>query len=354
MAISNKLKQYFPMIKTREEVLREIKANSQCNATFSGWREEHQEEFLDICTGVRGVKIIYDPFFKEILNPEYDSKPLDSLLSELLGRKVKILHVLPNDGTRIANEDSLLITDLVVELEDRTIANVEIQKIGYRFPGQRAACYSSDLVLRQYKRLRDSTKKFSYSDIKDVYTIVIFEKSPEEFLSAPDTYIHYAQARCDSGVELNLVQKYIFINLDTFRKKRHNTSIDGMIDAWLTFMSADEPEVIIRLIEEYPEFKPLYEIVYNMCRNVEDVMSIFSKELQILDRNTVRLMIDDMQKEIEEKDAIIERLTEELTQTKEKLAQTKEKLAQTRQEFEDFKGKFANLEKLVMEKLENK
>ncbi len=41
--------------------------------------------------------------------------------------------------------------DIVVELEDGSIANVEAQKIGYAFPGQRSACYSADLLLRQYK-----------------------------------------------------------------------------------------------------------------------------------------------------------------------------------------------------------
>lgn len=30
-----------------------------------------------------------------------------------------------------------MITDIVVQLEDGSIANVEIQKIGYTFPGQR-------------------------------------------------------------------------------------------------------------------------------------------------------------------------------------------------------------------------
>ena len=61
------------------------------------------------------------------------------------------LSCLPGDSTRIADETSLLITDIVVELEDGSIANVEMQKIGYLFPGQRCASYSADLLLRQYK-----------------------------------------------------------------------------------------------------------------------------------------------------------------------------------------------------------
>ena len=75
----------------------------------------------------------------------------NDFLSCLLGERVKVLKVLSGDSTRIADETSLLITDIVVELEDGSIANVEMQKIGYLFPGQRCACYSADLLLRQYK-----------------------------------------------------------------------------------------------------------------------------------------------------------------------------------------------------------
>ncbi|MCI8382371.1 MAG: hypothetical protein HFI07_11375 [Lachnospiraceae bacterium] len=64
---------------------------------------------------------------------------------------------------RIADETSLLITDIVVELEDGSIANVEMQKIGYLFPGQRCACYSADLLLRQYKRVRGKEKEVQLS-----------------------------------------------------------------------------------------------------------------------------------------------------------------------------------------------
>ena len=71
--------------------------------------------------------------------------------------------------------------DIVVQLEDGSIANVECQKIGYAFQGQRAACYSGDLLLRQYKRVRgERGEKFLYKDIKKVYSIIFYEQSPKE------------------------------------------------------------------------------------------------------------------------------------------------------------------------------
>ena len=53
------LKQHFPMIRDREEVLNDIKGNSQLWQIFANWTKEQQEAFLDKCTGVRGIKLLY-------------------------------------------------------------------------------------------------------------------------------------------------------------------------------------------------------------------------------------------------------------------------------------------------------
>ena len=196
------------------------------------------------------------------------------------------------------------------EEQQNSLANVEVQKIGYSFPGQRSACYSSDLLLRQYKRVKGEKKKaFSYKDIKSVYTIVFFETSIKEFHEYPQNYIHKFKQQSDTGLELELLQKYVFIPLDIFRTIYHNDGKSNgknsanrrwnKTEAWLTFLSTDEPEIIIELIRQYPEFKEMYEEIYVMCQNVEKVMEMFSKELIQLDRNTVQYMIDEMQDTID-------------------------------------------------------
>ena len=116
--MTNKLQQYFPMIRTREEVLNEIESKSRLKNLFYEWTEENQNEFLDFCTGVKGIKIMYDFMIKEILNPENTPERVNELLTLLLGQRVRIVDVLPNDGTRLADESTLLITDMVVQLED--------------------------------------------------------------------------------------------------------------------------------------------------------------------------------------------------------------------------------------------
>ena len=138
--------------------------------------------------------------------------------------------------------------DFLVQLEDQSVVNVEIQRIGYVFPGQRSACYSADLLLREYRQVRRKTTKetFSYRKISNVYTIVLFEKSTSEFHQFPEQYLHRFQQKSNTGMRLNLLQ---------------------------------------------------YGQIYELCQNIEQVMGMFSKELYELDRNTVQYMIDELQKE---------------------------------------------------------
>ena len=86
---------------------------------------------------------------------------------------------------------------------------------------------------------------------------------------------------------LELLQEFVFVALDIFRKNQHNKGIRNKLDAWLAFFSIDDPEVIVDLVEKYPYFRSMYEEVYEMCRNTEKVMNMFFKELRELDRNTV-------------------------------------------------------------------
>ena len=333
------LKAYFPTIREKEELLREIHGNIILLDMYEQLGPELKEEFINFCTGVKGLKILRDSFFKEVINPEYAPERLESLLSVMLGRKVKIVRILPNDSTRISDETSLIVTDIIVELEDGSLANVEVQKIGYKFPGARSACYTSDMLLRQYRRVRSrqgkdfAAKNYVYSQIKNVYLIVIYEKSPKEFKEFPNTYYHHARQVFDSGLKLDLLQEYIMIPLDIYHKRTDNKPIESKLEAWLTFLTDDRPEKIMELITKYPEFKPMYETLYQMCVDVEKVMNMFfSEELRILDRNTVYYMIDEQQKELDEKKQEIAENLKELAHRKEEIALQNERLEKNRRE----------------------
>ena len=61
-------------------------------------------------------------------------------------------------------------------------------------------------------------------------------------------------------------------------------------EAWLAFLSSDDPRVILRILEDYPGiFRPLYDRICTMCQNTKEMMHMFSEELSILDKNTVMM-----------------------------------------------------------------
>ena len=128
---------------------------------------------------------------------------------------------------------------------------------------------------------------------------------------------------------------FIFIPVDIFLAKLHNKGIENKFDAWLTFLGCDEIEYIEKLINEYPEFRPMYKQLYDMCLNVEGVMQMFSEELAILDRNTAKLMIDEYQeaadkavKALEAEQEKTKALQEENAEQKKRIAELEARLAQ--------------------------
>lgn len=121
------------------------------------------------------------------------------------------------------------------------------------------------------------------------------------------------------------------------------------MDGWLTFLGMDEPEKIIELINTYPEFREMYEHVYYICRNVEDVMGIFSEELRIMNRNTVRYMVDEMQETIDEQKEMIvgqqEQLKKKDSEMQKMILEKDEKMKEKEHIIEELKKQIALLQK---------
>ncbi len=282
----------------REEVLGELQKDAIAYANFKKLSKAEQEAIVEFCMGNRGLKITFDPFFHKILKPEKYPERLEDLLSSIVGKKVTIKRVLPREGIRLSDGASLMIMDVLVQLEDKSMVNVEIQRHGYYFPVNRSFCYGSDIMVRQYAELRDIYgKKFSYDMMNPVYIIVLMENSPAIFHKYPETYIHRSKFSFDSGMELGDLLNFIYIPLDIFANMPHNEI--GKLEAWLYFLGSDNPINIQRVIKKYPFFGELYKEIIEFQYNPKELIGMFSEALAIMDRNTINLMIDDMKKEAE-------------------------------------------------------
>ena len=160
----------------------------------------------------------------------------------------------------------------------------------------------------------------------------MYEKSSGEFHKFTNDYLHWIRPKSNTGLELEWLQEHLLIPLDIFRLNLQNKGINNELDAWLAFLSVDEPEIIEQLIKKYPRFKPMYQQIYEICRNTERVMGMYSEELRILDRNTVQLMIDEMQDEIDGQKKVLIQKDEQLFQKDEQLSRQKEQLFQREQQ----------------------
>lgn len=138
-----------------------------------------------------------------------------------------------------------------------------------------------------------------------------------------------------------------FIPLDIFKENLHNKGIQNRLDAWLAFFSCCEPEDILALISRYPDFKALYEHVYQICRNTENIMDIFSKELRELDKNTTLYMIDEMQETIDQQKQTLAKNERALAESEQALAESEKALAEKDKALAEKDARIKELEALL-------
>ena len=238
---------------SEQEAVSLVSKNTSPNTfrSFNIMKEVYRRKLLQFLMGKRGLSITYDTVFKHVMMP---------------------------GGTT-----------------DGSIMNVEIQKIGYDFPGERASCYTADMIMRQYNYLKSRNQNFTYRDMKPVYLIVFMENSPSLFKST-SRYIHKKCSHFDTDIKLNLLENIIFISLDTFHSMIHN--INTTQDAWLEFLTEDNPEKIVQFVNQFPEFLPCYQDLISFREKPEELIHMFSDALRELDKNTERYMVEELNKEV--------------------------------------------------------
>ena len=199
-----------------------------------------------------------------------------------------------------------------------------MQRIGYDFPVERCFCYAADLLVRQYDMIRkEKGKKFSYRNLRPVYVIVLMEKSPEKFRQHPDRYINRSRFSFGSGLSLPALMNFIYIPLDIFRAMPHNKLKE--LDAWLYFLSSDDPKDMQHVVQKYPFFRELYQDIIRFRYQPKEVISMYSEALAIMDKNTVEYMIDEMWAEIRKNERSLQQKDAALQQ-KDSILQQKEAL----------------------------
>ena len=166
----------------REESIAQIAASPETKAAFQSLSFGAKEEMIAFFQNQKIPPITSDPFFKKLFNPTEHPDRLRDFLSCILQKEISSLTPLPLEGIKLAEESSFVVLDLVVQTADGETIDVEMQKIGYDFPGQRSDCYAADFIMRQYaKEKAERGKQFNYRDLCPVYVIVLMEQSSSVF-----------------------------------------------------------------------------------------------------------------------------------------------------------------------------
>lgn len=318
-----------------------------------GWADR----FNDYISRKKTLPLLYDPFFKKLFNGDEHRERLSRLVSSIIGQEVTVIDILPSESSSF--EDSFIIMDMIVRLSDGSIANIEVQKIASLFPGERLSCYSADAIMRQYHRLSSATltarysdditqdsdsistlghKTFSYKDMKNVHTIVLFENSNSNLVNSsnPELYFHVGTTTFNTHINFPLLQKYHMISLDTFRKYRYsdiikgdtvikecdydesvyeNSLTDQMLRDRLAFLSLFVTETVdeaIAIQNIFPELSGIFNEMNEYLARPEEVLGMFSEALRILNHNTAVLMVDEYRKKYQEMEEMQNNLKEEI------------------------------------------
>lgn len=332
---------------SRDQIIADLTRNPRLNSDYQRLTVDLKNRLVDFLSGTKTLPLTYDPFFKKMFNPDVHPERLEGFISNIIGKKVRIKGVLSQEESLLQGT-SLLIMDMIVELEDGSVANVEIQKISYLFPGQRMSCYSADLLLRQYARVKGQKGAgFTYNDLKKVYTIIIFENSPAELKKdyLKDSYVHFGSTRFDSGIAIDLLQDYYLISLDVFAKSYYSKEKKQInnLNGWLALLSTDRVDRLDELVSDYPQLESICRDMASYLDQPEEVIGMFSDALRILDENTVHYMMDEMQKQIDEN-------TRQLDESLNELRESREQLDDTNRQLDDANKEIARLKELLAAK----
>lgn len=120
---------------------------------------------------------------------------------------------------------------------------------------------------------------FSYIDMHKIHTIIFFESSNDKLISRMDVknYLHVGKTIFNSEIELELLQEYHLISLDTYRKYRYSDIIKGNVNYIEYACDDDMYSDVVTDEMKCNRLKYLFLFSVENIEDVEKLKSIFSE-----------------------------------------------------------------------------
>ena len=110
------------------------------------------------------------------------------------------------------------------------------------------------------------------------------------------------------------------IALDVFKDKSYARDINDR-NGWISLLAFESVEEAEHLMQVYPWLVPIYADIAAYQSDPQEVFSMYSEALRIMDQNSMQLMVDEMSQQIEE----LEQENKKITREKDKTISEKDK-----------------------------
>ena len=120
--------------------------------------------------------------------------------------------------------------------------------------------------------------------------------------------------------------------------------------AWLSFLLTETVEEAEKLVSEYPWLEEIYRELAMLRRKPEEVLGMFSDALKIMDQNTVKYMIDEQQKKINEQQQEMDEQRQKINEQQQEMDEQRQKMNEQQQVIDRQAARIRELEALAAQK----
>ena len=120
---------------------------------------------------------------------------------------------------------------------------------------------------------------------------------------------------------------------------------NNRVTAWLSLLATRNVDDLTEILAVYPWLEAIYQDMASYLHKPEEVLTMFSDALKILDNNTVQYMIDEMQNTIDDQKAQLTDMHSQLDDKDSQLADKDSQLTDMHSLINDQAAEIAALKK---------
>ena len=214
-------------------------------------------------TNTKLLKPKYDVVFRALFG-ENNKKLAETFISDMLGQKVKIEHILDRHLNIKVAEQKLGIMDYRTVLEDNTYCNIEIQLQEHDYEIERFLYYLADTYSRQLSNGEE------YGELNKTISIVILDHEIDKLKEFEQLNVKWQMRDNITGVNL-LTDKFEMCIIELPKAKRLYGNMDNnKICNWMMFLDDPNSQEVLNIMEKDKDIK-----------NAGDKLKYLSKDEEI-------------------------------------------------------------------------